>query len=279
MNKKVVVGFLLLLVLVMGLLVLLVGLLLWRPWSPRPTTMPQPPTPTATPDLEQLIESAVQKALAHSVTTATSISSTAQPTDTASAPTAVLAGPSLPRVGDLFQTPVQCEERFNNESAWLVCEPGVILDNTTAWTIPGTKEPWFVNVPEGGFTYFSMGEGDILIDGVKIHLPGERGLNYLVVIRGRIDDGIIDSDLNETAEVTNFVPGHAIWSHMPMGAYVSRNWFRQQLAASTTGGYTNCGATGCSLVHVVLFDVASHVYQMFEVKASDLDNWILVEHN
>jgi hypothetical protein len=47
MNKKVVVGFLLLLlVLVVGLLVLVVGLLLWRPWAPRPTTMPQPPTAT-----------------------------------------------------------------------------------------------------------------------------------------------------------------------------------------------------------------------------------------
>jgi hypothetical protein len=101
----------------------------------------------------------------------------------------------------------------------------------------------------------------------------------LVLIRGRIDDGIADSDLNLTAKLSSFKPGHAIYAHMPTGAYVSRDWFRQQLVASSTGGFTNCGATGCSRVQVVLFDVASHVYQMFEVKASDLDNWILVEHN
>jgi len=65
MNKKVVVGFLLLLlVLVVGLLVLVMGLLLWRPWAPRPTTMPQPPVPTATADLQQLIQEAVATAMA-----------------------------------------------------------------------------------------------------------------------------------------------------------------------------------------------------------------------
>jgi hypothetical protein len=276
MDKKVVVGFLLLLV---------VGLLWWRPWAPRPTTMPQPPVPTATqpptatPDLEQLIESAVQKALAQSVTTATPLPPTAQPTNTASAPTAVLAGPSLPRVGDLFQTPVKCTGKFNDQSSWLICEPGVLLDNTTAWTIPATEDEYFFNVPEGGFWYGSMGQGVITVDNVVIELPPNQGLNYLVLIRGRIDDGIADSDLNLTAKLSSFKPGHAIYAHMPTGAYVSRDWFRQQLVASSTGGFTNCGATGCSRVQVVLFDVASHVYQMFEVKASDLDNWILVEHN
>lgn len=209
---------------------------------------------------------------------------TATPTPTATlAPTAVstgtVAGPSLPRTGTLFQTSVKSTKSFNTDSAWLISEPGVLLDNTTAWTVAQVAAPYHVNVPEGGFTYFSLGQAKVNVDGVTIDLHGEQGLNYLVLVRGKIDDGIVDSDLNMTAEVRNFVPGHAIWSHTPTGAYVSRDWFRQQLVASTTDGYTNCGATGCSRVRVVLYDVGSRTYQMFEVRAGTLDNWTIVEHN
>lgn len=191
----------------------------------------------------------------------------------------VRASAELTRDGDLFQTPVHCEESFNQESSWLICEPGVLLDNTAAWTIPGTKEHWFINVPEGGFTNFSMGEGVISIDGVALVLPAEKGLNYEVVIRGRIDDGIVDRDLNMTAEISDFVVGHAIWSIMPPGAYVSHDWFRDQLVVSTTTGGTNCGATGCSRTRIVLFDVDSHFYQMFETHAGDIDSWTLLAAN
>lgn len=183
------------------------------------------------------------------------------------------------KLGVPFRTPVECLESFSEESAWLICEPGVILDNAAAWVIPSVDTVHFANVPEGGFTYFSMGEGVIAIDGVALELPGEHGLNYLVVFRGRIDDGLVDSDLNETAEVTDFVPGHAIWSIMPPGAYVSKDWFRQQLVVSTTTGGTNCGATGCSLVKVVLFDVDSRFKQVFDVHAGSLDNWTLLAAN
>jgi hypothetical protein len=181
--------------------------------------------------------------------------------------------------GEFFQTPVEATDIFNEESSWLVAEPGVILDDTAAWVIPSVKAEHFANVPEGGFTYFSLGEGIITIDGVSLVLPGAEGLNYLVLIRGRIDDTIVDSDLNLTATVVDFVPGHAIWSIMPPGAYVSKGWFGQQLVTSTTTGGTNCGATGCTTVHVVLFDVDSHFYQKFEVKADNLDGWELLESN
>lgn len=175
---------------------------------------------------------------------------------------------------EFFQSPVLTTETFNKESAWMIAEPGVILNDTAAWVIPSTDETYFANVPEGGFTYFSMGQGNISVDGVTLHLPGAKGLNYLVLIRGRIDDTIVDSDLNLTVEVTDFVPGHAIWSIMPPGAYVSKDWFRQQLVTSTTTGGTNCGATGCSRVIVVLFDTDSHHQDRFEVQADDLDNWV-----
>ncbi len=181
--------------------------------------------------------------------------------------------------GELFQTPVEATDVFNEESSWLIAEPGVILDDTAAWVIPSVKAEHFVNIPEGGFTYFSLGEGIITVDGVSLILPSAEGLNYLVLVRGRIDDTIVDSDLNLTATVVEFVPGHAIWSIMPPGAYVSKGWFNQQLVTSTTTGGTNCGATGCTTVHVVLFDVDSHFYQKFEVKADNLGSWELLESN
>lgn len=190
-----------------------------------------------------------------------------------------VASSNLSLLRDPWQTPVRCEESFNEESDWLICEPGVILDNTAAWVIPSVDATHFANVPEGGFTYFSMGEGVIVIDGVALELPGEHGLNYLVLVRGRIDDTIVDSDLNTAAQVTEFVPGHAIWSIMPPGAYVSKDWFEDQMEVSSTTGGTNCGATGCSRIRVVLFDVDSHFYQMFEVEAGDLDDWVLLQEN
>jgi hypothetical protein len=191
----------------------------------------------------------------------------------------VVATSDLPRLKDPWPTPVECKVNFNSESAWLVCEPGVILDATAAFSIPGTKEPWYINVPEGGFTYFSLGHGVITIDGVSLVLPGEKGLNYLVLIRGRIDDTVMDSDLNETAVVTEFTAGHAIWGIMPPGAYVSHDWFRDQLLVSSTTGGTNCGATGCSRVRIVLFDVDSHFYQMFETHTGDVGSWTLLAAN
>lgn len=191
---------------------------------------------------------------------------------------AVLVASEEP-AGEFFQTPVEAIDVFNEESSWLIAEPGVILDDTAAWVIPSVKAEHYVNIPEGGFTYFSLGEGIITVDGVSLVLPGAEGLNYLVLIRGRIDDTIVDSDLNLTATVVDFVPGHAIWSIMPPGAYVSKGWFGQQLVTSTTTGGTNCGATGCTTVHVVLFDVDSHFYQKFEVKADNLNSWKLLESN
>ena len=181
--------------------------------------------------------------------------------------------------GELFQTPIEAIDVFNEESSWLIAEEGKKLDDTAAWVIPSVEAKHFVNIPEGGFTYFSLGEGAIGIGNTYLMLPGAEGLNYLVLVRGRIDDTIVDSDLNLTATVIGFVPGHAIWSIMPPGAYVSKDWFNDQLVMSTTTGGTNCGATGCTTVHVVLFDVDSRFYQKFEVKADNLDSWKLLESN
>lgn len=185
--------------------------------------------------------------------------------------------PVTKSVQELFSSPVETTDTFNEESAWMIAEPGVILDNTTAWVIPSVDLKHYANVPEGGFAYFSLGQGKIVADGVSINLPHKEGHNYLVLIRGRIDDVKVDTDLNLTAEVTEFVPGHAIWSYMPKGAYVSKGWFLQQMVASTTESFTNCGALGCSQMTIVLFDVDSHTEQRFAVKAESLTEWTVIK--
>jgi hypothetical protein len=177
----------------------------------------------------------------------------------------------------LFLSPVVVTDFFNQESKWLIAEPGIILDDTAAWTIPGTKDTWYINVPEGGFTYFSMGQGVIDVASIKIDMPWIAGNNYLVGIRGSIDDTIFSNDLNKTAAISGFVPGHAIWSIMKPGAYISKDWFYDQMVVSTTTGGTNCGATGCNQITIILADVDSGLVQRFVVKADNLNNWTQIQ--
>ena len=74
-------------------------------------------------------------------------------------PTTQPTAPVAPVSGDLYRSPVQTTDVFNEESAWMIAEPGVILDDTAAWVIPSVNATHFANVPEGGFTYFSLGQG------------------------------------------------------------------------------------------------------------------------
>ncbi len=236
-----------------------------------------PPAATATPEVWTATATQVPTDMptATAVPTATQVPTT----QITAASGTTYAGPNIPRIGSLFQTPVQSTKSFNAQSAWLISEPGVINDATTAWTIPDTAENRTANCPEGGFWFASLGGGNITVDGVTFNLPFEKGLNYLVAFRCKLDDGIVDNDLNIDVTLSGFKPAHLIYAFMPSGAYISANWFRDQLVASSTKGFTNCGATGCSRVHVLLFDVATHTYQMFEVLASNLDNWTLIGHN
>lgn len=240
-------------------------------------------TATATPTTA-MVKAAPTATVLPTPTATASLMATVMPTSAVPTATPTAEIVSTPaRIADqkwpagLFVSPVECEKSFNDASSWIICEPGVILDDSTAWTIPGTEDPWYANVPEGAFTYFSLGQGKITVDGYTIDLPYQKSHNYLVAIRGRIDDGIVDTDRNLTAEVTDFVPGHAIWAYMPTGAYISKDWFMQQLVASTTTNFTNCGALGCSRVTVVLLDVDTQFEQRFAVEADGLSTWTQIK--
>ena len=161
-------------------------------------------------------------------------------------------------------------------------EPGVICTPECPWTILATKDTWYGNASEGGFLYISAGQIVINADGAAFNLPYQEGNNYLVMVRGRIDDAKINTDRNLSVAMSGFVPGHAIFSTMPNGAYVSMDWIRDQLRSSmnvenATSSKTNCGALGCTQTTMLLFDVDSHYFQIWKILATDLSNWTLIE--
>lgn len=200
-----------------------------------------------------------------------------------------------------------CQKTFDpvkTEVDWILCEPGVLLDNTATFTRPEVDAIHQTNCPEGGFWYGSMHHGTVIlpdsVGGVGIQLKDYGpGTNHLLVIRCRLSDGKRDSDLNFTMRIGNFVVGHAIWSPIPAthpdgSAYVSMEWFGEQLITSFTTGGTNCGSDGCSKVYVDVYDVNSQLWQEFLVtnitgETSDADkdgivdygsgNWELVSSN
>ena len=248
--------------------------------TPVPPTATPMPTPDATAQFEGAVAQAVATEVARLGFGSVSVAATAPVTTTG----VMTVGVGLPMIGSLFRTPVKAVKVINPESAWLIAEPGRILDASAAWVIPSVEMTHSANIPEGGFAYFSMGEGNIQLGDVLLAMEPMSGTNYLVVIRGRIDDGLVDTDLNMTAKVTGFRAGHAIWSKLQPGAYVSSNWFLQQLQASSqvkdaAQSSTNCGALGCSTTYVVLFDASTHYYQKFRIEATDLSKWTLVKTN
>lgn len=183
---------------------------------------------------------------------------------------------------NLFLSPVRATEVFNAESAWLVAEPGVVCDPSCPWDNLAINTVYNGNAPEGGFLYVSTGQLTLNVDGMTFNLPHIDGNNYLVLVRGRIDDGRIDTNRNLTVKMSGFVAGHGRYSTLPNGAYVSQNWLRDQLAvsmnvqnASTSG--TNCGALGCTETRILMVDVDTHFYQMWLVGANDLNAWTLIK--
>lgn len=137
------------------------------------------------------------------------------------------------------------------EPNWWLGEPGVLLDASATWTIPGTEEVYQVLLPEGGYTYLAFGEATVTVGDLIQKFPAAAKRVYLLLIRGQADDGTSE-DLNLTIKVSDFVAGHAIWSPMLAGTRVSKEWFTQQVEASFRS--PNCGM-GCQHVGVAFLDV------------------------
>lgn len=194
---------------------------------------------------------------------------------------------------DFASSGVLCKKSFDNESAWALCEDGALQTEVGSWRWPEAEVDTFgSNCPEGFFWFGSMGQGKIGTNKPEISVPAtivmqpEKGLNYLVGIRCPLNDAIVDSDRNHTLRISDIVVGHAGWTPVDEipgkknpedAAYMSMEWFGEQLVVSGTKSGTNCGATGCSRTIVVLWDIDSGLHERYLVtnvkgETNDADN-------
>lgn len=141
------------------------------------------------------------------------------------------------------------------------------------------EEPFYQNLPEGGWNFFSLGQGTFELGAsddegkfkagdFKIELPHRDGHNYFLIIRGMFNDGEQDSDRNGTVRVTDYVPGHALAMmyearNESNTAFISEGQFLQMAATSHNGG-TNTGAEGASGLTAVMIDANTGAYAVME---------------
>lgn len=179
-------------------------------------------------------------------------------------PGKLLVGPDYPQ--EMIDSSGGAIERFSPANQY-VCQ---------------TAPDCFVNLNEGGFNVYS-GNGmriNNLPNGETITLKSDPATNWLVVIRGRNSDSTVDTDFNTQVRLTNYVPGHILFSRYPgnpAGGYVSEGQFLQ-MAADSHSDDTNCGANGCSKLFVAFYDVNT---QAFLVMMQDGMNgtWSVVYSN
>jgi len=147
--------------------------------------------------------------------------------------------------------------------------------------------PAYQNLPEGGFMVASAGQMDIKIGDVEINMPFVQDNNYLLFIRGSFGDMKQNTDKNETAEITNYKPGHALVEMYESGdktntAFVSEGQFIQMAETSHSGG-TNLGDGGASKLTAVFFDINTRAYTVLQQdlgRNKDASkNWKLVGSN
>jgi len=134
-----------------------------------------------------------------------------------------------------------------------------------------TDGPSYSNLPEGGYMFASAGQMNVAVNGIDIELPAREGHNYFLVVRGLHADGLQDSDLNNTAKFTDYVPGHIEVERYPAGnpghtgGFISEGQFGQKADASHSGD-TNCGAEGCSELTAVFVDANTGAYTIIDRK-------------
>ncbi|MCD4751471.1 MAG: hypothetical protein K8R40_00175 [Anaerolineaceae bacterium] len=107
-------------------------------------------------------------------------------------------------------------------------ENGKVLETDSSVTI---------NAAEGGYAFFSMGEGNIDVNGKSLYYQWTKGTTILVLVIGIHDDGDATTLLNSQVEVSDYVPGNIFTSfaipapgqHSEGGGVVNKAWFAQQL--------------------------------------------------
>ncbi len=202
--------------------------------------------------------------------TVAALQSTQAPTQPTAAPTSTAAPIITPAPAVItpgwdtvwYKSPVVATGLTDTATQEIFAEPGVQLDAAAAWDYMSASETP-VLVPEGGYAYIAVGAADI----AGLPLTHEEGNIYLVVLRGIPDDGT-DADLNQIVTVTGYARGAGIYSQLPAGAYISVDWFVQQIGNAKNA--PNCGATGCKKATIVAIDLQTKTYRDWIV--TDLGN-------
>jgi hypothetical protein len=135
----------------------------------------------------------------------------------------------------------------------------------------------YQNVPEGGFVFFTGGQMKVQIGNIVVEMPHKFGHNYFFVARGTYADGKQDSDLNKTAKITNYKPGHLQVRMYPSAlksnlAFISEEQFLQEAVTSHITG-TNSGAEGASKLTLVAVDIntgATQIWRHEQTRSTDI---------
>lgn len=145
-------------------------------------------------------------------------------------------------------------------------EPGVLLNNEAAFDhLTAVLTPLLV--PEGGYTYVAV--GSLTIGNVEFKYAARN--IYLFLFRGIPSDGKPETDLNKVVNVSGYTPGTGIFDIMPAGAYVSQNWFIDQIKNADRS--PNCGE-GCLTTTVVVFDLKTSTYRQWSTIPSTPTIWV-----
>jgi len=155
-------------------------------------------------------------------------------------------------------------------AADIFAEDGV-LPETDAWDRLSARETPFL-VGEGAYAVINVGQIDL--DG-RLSLPYVEYNLYILIIRGTIDDGNKDTDLNTVIYGQGYVRGAGNYNYLAKGAYVSLNWTNDQIN-NGLNAKPNCGGTGCKTVTLVVYDLNTDSYRMWVISEAG-GNWARVQ--
>jgi len=184
-------------------------------------------------------------------------------------------------------------KQLKDELSWeTFAEPGIFPGwngNQTRWNDFSAEETPML-APEGGWLYFATGSYKLsLFDSEKnektdflFTAPAAEERIYLTIVKGLPADGE-DLDLNQIVMATDYVRGAGTYHDMPTAAYVSLDWFEQQIEAAREESpgieSPNVGDNGAEEVIVVIIDLETQTVRAWEVIGPDNDDWQRVDEN
>jgi len=178
-------------------------------------------------------------------------------------------------------------KQLKDDLTWeTLAEPGIfpgLNGNQTRWNDFSAEETPML-VPEGGWLYFATGSYTLsLFDSEKDEItdflfaaPAAKERIYLTIVKGLPADGE-DLDLNQIVMATDYVRAAGTYHDMPTAAYVSLDWFEQQIEAAREESpgieSPNVGDNGAEEVIVVIIDLETQTVRAWEVVGPNNDDW------